>query len=209
MAATAGSDSTASSGSSSSSTTAPKVVSLFSNSSQITSVKLDRTNYLLWESVALSLIRGNDLEEHIEALQKQQGDEDDVLNGSESRESPTANNPTDIISSSRESVPCGKENDVPCGRQNDNGNSPFESRESSSRDSPNNSRGSNTSIAGGQGIQNNNTGQSKNASVEAQDELETNPSQPIRATHQMVTRAKAGIHKPKYPFVVIFFHLAI
>ncbi|KAF7824383.1 Copia protein [Senna tora] len=43
-----------------------KSCALFSSSSQATSVKLDRGNFLLWESVVLSLIEGNQLESHID-----------------------------------------------------------------------------------------------------------------------------------------------
>ncbi|KAF7838799.1 Copia protein [Senna tora] len=41
---------------------------LFSSSSQSTSVKLDRSNFLLWESVVLSFIEGNKLQSHISGL---------------------------------------------------------------------------------------------------------------------------------------------
>ncbi|KAF7843954.1 Copia protein [Senna tora] len=43
-----------------------KSCALFSSSSQVPSIKLDRGNYLLWESVLLSLIEGNQLESHID-----------------------------------------------------------------------------------------------------------------------------------------------
>ncbi|KAK4283652.1 hypothetical protein QN277_000580 [Acacia crassicarpa] len=39
--------------------------SLFSSSSQNTTIKLDCTNFLVWESIALPLIEGNQLEGHI------------------------------------------------------------------------------------------------------------------------------------------------
>ncbi|KAF7807409.1 glutamate receptor [Senna tora] len=42
--------------------------SLFSSSSQATTVKLDRSNFLLWELVVLSLIEGNKLTSHINGL---------------------------------------------------------------------------------------------------------------------------------------------
>ncbi|KAF7801878.1 Retrovirus-related Pol polyprotein from transposon RE1 [Senna tora] len=48
------------------SATQSKPCSLFSSSSQTTSIKLDRGNYLFWESVVLSLIEGNQLESHID-----------------------------------------------------------------------------------------------------------------------------------------------
>ncbi|KAF7813720.1 putative copia-type protein [Senna tora] len=63
----ASSASSSSSASSAVSVTSPssKPCPLSSSSSQATSVKLDRGNYLLWESVVLSLIEGNQLEAHI------------------------------------------------------------------------------------------------------------------------------------------------
>ncbi|KAF7835729.1 TMV resistance protein N-like [Senna tora] len=64
-ASTTSSAGSASSGSLSS-TAQSKTFTLFSSSSQTTSVKLDRSNYLLWESVVLSLIEGNQLESHID-----------------------------------------------------------------------------------------------------------------------------------------------
>ena len=39
-----------------------KTYSLFSSSSQVTSVKLDRGNFLIWESLVLTLIQGNRLD---------------------------------------------------------------------------------------------------------------------------------------------------
>lgn len=39
--------------------------SLFSSSSQTTAIKLDRSNFLVWESIVLPLIEGNRLEGHI------------------------------------------------------------------------------------------------------------------------------------------------
>ncbi|KAF7833245.1 putative ABC transporter C family member 15 [Senna tora] len=48
---------------------APKLLSLFSSSSQMTSVKLDRSNYLLWEAVVMLLIRGNSLEAHVDGTE--------------------------------------------------------------------------------------------------------------------------------------------
>ncbi|KAF7844541.1 Retrovirus-related Pol polyprotein from transposon RE1 [Senna tora] len=62
----ASSASSGSVGSTSSGTSTTKNYSLFSSSSQSTSVKLDRSNYLLWHSVMLSLIEGNFLEAHID-----------------------------------------------------------------------------------------------------------------------------------------------
>ncbi|KAF7808465.1 putative mitochondrial protein [Senna tora] len=66
-------DSMASSGSigstTSSMTTVSKGYSLFSSSSHSTSVKLDRSNYLLWHYVVLSLIEGNFLESHIDGTE--------------------------------------------------------------------------------------------------------------------------------------------
>ncbi|KAF7810423.1 retrovirus-related Pol polyprotein from transposon TNT 1-94 [Senna tora] len=45
-----------------------KSCSLFSSSSQSASIKLDNSNFLLWESVVLSLIEGNKLMSHISGL---------------------------------------------------------------------------------------------------------------------------------------------
>ncbi|KAK4254043.1 hypothetical protein QN277_009475 [Acacia crassicarpa] len=44
-----------------------KTYSLFQSSSQTSSIKLDRMNYLVWASVALPLIEGNRLQSHIDA----------------------------------------------------------------------------------------------------------------------------------------------
>ncbi|KAF7816398.1 putative copia-type protein [Senna tora] len=66
MAATISTASSDSAGSASSAISATKGYSLFSSSSQNTSVKLDKSNYLLWHSVVLSLIEGNFLEAHID-----------------------------------------------------------------------------------------------------------------------------------------------
>ncbi|KAF7821787.1 uncharacterized protein G2W53_027242 [Senna tora] len=60
------SSSTASASASSSSSTVPKTNSLFSSSSQAAPVKLDRTNYLVWEFVVFPLIKGNRLAPHID-----------------------------------------------------------------------------------------------------------------------------------------------
>ncbi|KAF7803445.1 uncharacterized protein G2W53_042556 [Senna tora] len=49
-----------------SSTTVPKTYSLFNSSSQTSSVKLDRRNYLFWEAVVLPMIKGNHLSSHID-----------------------------------------------------------------------------------------------------------------------------------------------
>ncbi|KAF7810452.1 Retrovirus-related Pol polyprotein from transposon RE1 [Senna tora] len=49
-----------------SSTSTVKTYALFSSSSQTTSIKLDRSNYLVWESVVLALIKGNHLTSHID-----------------------------------------------------------------------------------------------------------------------------------------------
>ncbi|KAF7802423.1 Retrovirus-related Pol polyprotein from transposon RE1 [Senna tora] len=62
MVTTQASSSSASVNSSSSSS---KSYSLFSNSTQNASIKLDRTNYLLWRTMVLSMIEGNFLESHI------------------------------------------------------------------------------------------------------------------------------------------------
>lgn len=45
--------------------TSNKCFSLFQSSSQTSSIKLDRNNFLIWESVVLPLIEGNRLESHI------------------------------------------------------------------------------------------------------------------------------------------------
>ncbi|KAK4252533.1 hypothetical protein QN277_014521 [Acacia crassicarpa] len=42
-----------------------KSYSLFHSSSQTTTIKLDRSNFLVWESVVLPLIEGNKLQAHI------------------------------------------------------------------------------------------------------------------------------------------------
>ncbi|KAF7813975.1 glutamate receptor [Senna tora] len=47
---------------------AAKTYSLFSSSSQISTIKLDRGNYLVWEYVILPLIEGNRLDSHINGL---------------------------------------------------------------------------------------------------------------------------------------------
>ncbi|XP_028806151.1 uncharacterized protein LOC114761006 [Neltuma alba] len=46
---------------------AAKTYSLFYSSSQTTSIKLDRSNFLVWESVVLPLIEGNRLQSHIDS----------------------------------------------------------------------------------------------------------------------------------------------
>ncbi|KAK4283712.1 hypothetical protein QN277_000635 [Acacia crassicarpa] len=43
----------------------PKTNSLFHSSSQTASIKLDRTNFLVWESIVHPLIEGNQLQNHI------------------------------------------------------------------------------------------------------------------------------------------------
>ncbi|KAF7839582.1 putative copia-type protein [Senna tora] len=66
--ASSSSSSVASSASSAGSTvlSTSKSCALFGSSSQSTSIKLDKGNYLLWESVVLSFIEGNQLESHID-----------------------------------------------------------------------------------------------------------------------------------------------
>ncbi|KAF7827916.1 retrotransposon protein, putative, Ty1-copia subclass [Senna tora] len=67
MAATTPQISRSVSSSSSAPTAASKTYSLFSSSSnQAQSVKLDRTNYLFWQSVVLPLVKGNFLESYID-----------------------------------------------------------------------------------------------------------------------------------------------
>ncbi|KAF7843559.1 Retrovirus-related Pol polyprotein from transposon RE1 [Senna tora] len=58
--------STVSSGSISMPASQSRTYSLFSQTSQTASVKLDRSNYLLWEAAVLALIEGNALESHID-----------------------------------------------------------------------------------------------------------------------------------------------
>ncbi|KAF7824394.1 Retrovirus-related Pol polyprotein from transposon TNT 1-94 [Senna tora] len=65
MAASSSSSASPASSVSSAPVLASKTCPLFSSSSQGTSIKLDRGNYMLWESVVLSLIEGNQLEGHI------------------------------------------------------------------------------------------------------------------------------------------------
>lgn len=55
-------------GSSSTTSPATKTHTLFSSSSQTSSIKLDGENYLVWESVVRPLIKGNRLESHINGL---------------------------------------------------------------------------------------------------------------------------------------------
>ncbi|KAF7844632.1 Copia protein [Senna tora] len=68
MAASTASSSSSSTSADSASSAQSKACSLFSSSSQTASVKLDRTNYLFWESVVLSLIEGHKLTSHIDGL---------------------------------------------------------------------------------------------------------------------------------------------
>ncbi|KAF7834742.1 Copia protein [Senna tora] len=69
MAAASTASSTGSTASTSVSSTPTKSFSLFSSSSaHLASVKLDRTNYLLWEYVVSPLIEGNELDTHISGL---------------------------------------------------------------------------------------------------------------------------------------------
>ncbi|KAK4276095.1 hypothetical protein QN277_019084 [Acacia crassicarpa] len=46
----------------------PKTYSLFHSSSQTASIKLDRTNFLVRESVVLPVIKGNRLQSHISSV---------------------------------------------------------------------------------------------------------------------------------------------
>ncbi|KAF7831624.1 uncharacterized protein G2W53_013957 [Senna tora] len=68
MASSASSASSATIGSSVLGAQATKSHSLFNSSSQTASIKLDRDNYLVWEFVVRSLIKGNRLLSHIDGL---------------------------------------------------------------------------------------------------------------------------------------------
>ncbi|KAK4260979.1 hypothetical protein QN277_004035 [Acacia crassicarpa] len=45
-----------------------KTYTLFSSSSQTAAIKLDRANFLFWESIILPLIKGNHLESHVDEI---------------------------------------------------------------------------------------------------------------------------------------------
>ena len=60
--------STVAAGSPSTPSPATKTHTLFSSSSQTSSIKLDGENYLVWESIVRPLIKGNRLESHINGL---------------------------------------------------------------------------------------------------------------------------------------------
>ncbi|KAK4276094.1 hypothetical protein QN277_019083 [Acacia crassicarpa] len=47
-----------------------RTYSLFSSSSQTTTIKLDRVNFMVWESIVLPLIEGNRLEGHIDGTSR-------------------------------------------------------------------------------------------------------------------------------------------
>ncbi|KAK4253905.1 hypothetical protein QN277_010522 [Acacia crassicarpa] len=47
-----------------------RTYSLFSSSSQTTTIKLDHVNFMVWESIVLPLIEGNRLEGHIDGTSR-------------------------------------------------------------------------------------------------------------------------------------------
>ncbi|KAF7839462.1 putative copia-type protein [Senna tora] len=207
-----------------------KVCALFSSSSQTSSIKLDRGNYVLWESVVLSLIEGNKLESHINGTNPSsrflasEGAEPTTLdeiayelflmsveislqhsfaqpsgNFRFEEENKVANTDrasmvnasTEQITSTTSSPTVG---DVPRGIHSSA--SDFFSSEASDRavDSIRSNLNSNSSSP--------NVGSSgRPHTSQAQNDSHSMHIATAQQRHPMVTRARDGIHKPRYPYV--------
>ncbi|KAF7814197.1 Copia protein [Senna tora] len=201
------------------SSTQGKMYALFNASSQAASVKLDRNNFLLWEAAVYPLIKGNRLLHHINAtgvIPPAEIVQDSKTIPNPERNSPTQNEciiPFIIPGSERRQ----NEEDEVQKSTTASSLSPRGSLTESSSSTPSDSstRGSSTSKSSGL---NPNASESRDHLSDAHVHVEPEPHEsaqdqrsnpqlhdsgpPSQAQqHVMVTRSRAGVFKPKMPYV--------
>ncbi|KAF7844253.1 uncharacterized protein G2W53_001158 [Senna tora] len=168
----------------------PKAFSFFGSSAQLAAVKLDRTNYLLWQVVVMPLIKGNYLEEH----------DDGSGNFFNRRDASSQNGEHCVITSFISAVAQGQGNKAQWRALTasiSTGNSVSETHDfetpahgsSLIEEELDHSDGLSPDATGPTSISN------------SPSEAPQIPHKPTPPRHHMVTRARDGISKPKYPFI--------
>ncbi|KAF7820036.1 Copia protein [Senna tora] len=215
------SSTSASATSSSSSASSGKTYGLFNSSTQTSSVKLDRTNYLMWEATVMPLIIGNCLLSHINGTSPAPPLtvlEEGFLN----RRSPpsVANDciiPFPAIANEQsgapfvQSPPCSSsENDTTASSDSSSArkttassSSPFRSSNGENSNSPSQIFSESRAAHGDEHVLGQNDHQSNSESNVGPSHQTNTPAQssPSPPQHTMVTRSRVGVFKPKLPYI--------